>query len=48
MSKATMAALDDAGLSPHDIDGFSFYSGGFDAGMLATALGSGSCATPPS
>jgi acetyl-CoA acetyltransferase len=39
MVKAAMVALDDAGLTAKDIDGFSFYSGGFDAGMLATALG---------
>ncbi|MGX7679264.1 thiolase C-terminal domain-containing protein [Jatrophihabitans sp. DSM 45814] len=39
MVKAATVALDDAGLKPHDVDGFSFYAGGFDAGMLATALG---------
>lgn len=39
MLKATKVALDDCGLTPQDIDGFSFYSGGFDAGLLATSLG---------
>jgi acetyl-CoA acetyltransferase len=39
MVKAATVALADAGLTPHDVDGFSFYAGGFDAGRLATALG---------
>jgi len=39
MCKATLEALDDCGLKAQDIDGFSFYSGGFDAGLLATTLG---------
>ena len=39
MVKAATVALADAGLMPRDVDGISFYSGGFDAGMLATAAG---------
>jgi acetyl-CoA acetyltransferase len=38
--KAVLAALNDAGLSPNDVDGFALYSGGgFDASLLAQVLG---------
>lgn len=36
---AIIAAVDDAGLRIEDIDGFAFYSGGFDTGMLMETLG---------
>ena len=36
---AILAALDDAGLAVEDIDGFAYYSGGFDTGWFAQALG---------
>ena len=39
MCQATMNAVDDSGLSVDDIDGFSFYSGGYDAGLLSQTLG---------
>jgi acetyl-CoA acetyltransferase len=39
MLQATNAALDDAGLTVDDIDGFSFYAGGFDSGLLSQTLG---------
>ncbi|MDE8654521.1 thiolase C-terminal domain-containing protein [Novosphingobium album (ex Liu et al. 2023)] len=36
---AIIAAIDDAGLRIADIDGFAFYSGGFDTGLLMETLG---------
>jgi acetyl-CoA acetyltransferase len=38
-SKAILAALDDAGLTIKDVDGFTYYSGGFDSGLFAQNLG---------
>jgi acetyl-CoA acetyltransferase len=37
--KAVLAALDDAGLSADDLDGFALYSMGFDTALLAQWLG---------
>lgn len=37
--KAILAAVDDAGLSVDDIDGFTYFAGGFDTGMLTQTLG---------
>jgi acetyl-CoA acetyltransferase len=37
--KAILAACDDAGLSVKDIDGFAYYSGGFDTALIAQTLG---------
>lgn len=37
--KAILAALDDAGLTVRDVDGFAYYSGGMDTGLLAQTLG---------
>ena len=37
--KATLAALDDAGLTADDLDGFALYSGGFDTSLMAQVLG---------
>lgn len=37
--KAIVAAADDAGLSVKDIDGFAYYSGGFDTPYLMETLG---------
>jgi acetyl-CoA acetyltransferase len=37
--RAILAALDDAGLSIKDVDGFAYYSGGMDTGLLAQTLG---------
>jgi acetyl-CoA acetyltransferase len=37
--KAIIAACDDAGLSVADIDGFAYYSGGFDTALIAQILG---------
>ena len=37
--KATIAALDDAGLTVDDLDGFALYSGGFDTSLMAQVLG---------
>jgi acetyl-CoA acetyltransferase len=37
--KAIIAALDDAGLTVDDLDGFSYYSGGFDTTLIAQTLG---------
>jgi acetyl-CoA acetyltransferase len=37
--KAVLAALDDAGLSIGDVDGFAFYRGGLDTGLFAQVLG---------
>jgi acetyl-CoA acetyltransferase len=39
MVQASQHALDDAGLTFDDVDGFSYYSGGFDSGLLASSLG---------
>jgi acetyl-CoA acetyltransferase len=36
---AILAALDDAGLQTSDVDGFAYYSGGFDTGLLMETLG---------
>ena len=36
---AILRALDDAGLGIKDVDGLSFYSGGFDAAWIAQTLG---------
>jgi acetyl-CoA acetyltransferase len=37
--KAILAALEDAGLSIKDVDGFAYYSGGLNSGLLAQMLG---------
>lgn len=37
--KAILAALDDAGLNVDDLDGFAYYSGGFDTSLIAQILG---------
>lgn len=37
--KAILAAVGDAGLTVKDIDGFAYYSGGFDTGFFAQTLG---------
>ena len=37
--KAILAAVDDAGLTMDDVDGFAYYSGGFDTSLLAQTLG---------
>ena len=37
--KAIIAAVEDAGLSMKDVDGFAFYSGGFDTPYLMETLG---------
>src|SRR5262245_5173614 len=37
--KAILAAVEDAGVSVADIDGFAYYSGGFDSGLFAQVLG---------
>jgi acetyl-CoA acetyltransferase len=39
VGKAVIAALADAGLHVSDVDGFAFYSGGFDTGLLMETLG---------
>lgn len=39
VGKAILAALDDAGLKPKDVDGFAYFAGGFDSGLLAEMLG---------
>jgi acetyl-CoA acetyltransferase len=39
MYDATINAVADAGVDIGDIDGFSYYSGGYDSGLLASALG---------
>jgi hypothetical protein len=33
-----LAALDDAGLTADDLDGFAYYSGGFDTSLIAQVL----------
>jgi len=37
--KAILAACEDAGLSVTDVDGFAYYSGGFDTSLIAQTLG---------
>jgi acetyl-CoA acetyltransferase len=37
--KAILDACDDAGLSVKDVDGFAYYSGGFDTALIAQTLG---------
>ncbi|GAA0964976.1 lipid-transfer protein [Acrocarpospora macrocephala] len=37
--RALMSACDDAGIAVTDVDGFAFYRGGVDAGLLAQTLG---------
>lgn len=37
--KAILSALDDAGLTVEDVDGFAYYSGGMDTALLAQILG---------
>jgi acetyl-CoA acetyltransferase len=37
--KAILAALDDAGLGVADVNGFAYFAGGFDTGMLMETLG---------
>jgi acetyl-CoA acetyltransferase len=37
--KAILGALDDAGLSVDDLDGFSYYTGGLDTALIAQILG---------
>jgi acetyl-CoA acetyltransferase len=37
--KAILAACEDAGLSVRDIDGFAYYSGGFNSALIAQTLG---------
>jgi acetyl-CoA acetyltransferase len=37
--QATLAAVEDAGLSIDDVDGFAYYAGGLDTGLLAQWLG---------
>lgn len=39
MLDATSKALEDAGLTVDDVDGFSFYAGGYDSGLLSQTLG---------
>jgi len=39
VGKAIIAATADAGLTPRDIDGFAYFSGGFDSGYLMETLG---------
>jgi acetyl-CoA acetyltransferase len=39
VGKSILAALDDCGLGVRDIDGFSYFAGGFDTGLLMETLG---------
>lgn len=39
VGKAILAALDDAGLGVRDVDGFAYFAGGFDTGLLMETLG---------
>lgn len=39
VTKAILAAADDAGMSPSEIDGFALYNGGYETGFLAQHLG---------
>jgi hypothetical protein len=37
--KAILLALEDAGLSVDDLDGFAYYSGGYDSALIGQLLG---------
>jgi acetyl-CoA acetyltransferase len=39
LGKAVLAAVDDAGLTMDDVDGMTYYSGGFDTALVAQMLG---------
>jgi acetyl-CoA acetyltransferase len=39
VGKAILSACDDAGLSARSIDGFAYFAGGFDTGLLCETLG---------
>ncbi len=39
VGKSILAALDDAGLGVADVDGFAYFAGGFDTGLLMETLG---------
>lgn len=39
VGEAILAAVDDAGLTPADIDGFAYFAGGFDTPLLMEMLG---------
>lgn len=39
VGKAILAALDDCGLAPREVDGFAYFAGGFDTGYLMEMLG---------
>lgn len=39
VGKAILAACEDAGLAPRQIDGFAYFAGGFDTGLLCETLG---------
>lgn len=39
VGKSILAALDDAGLGVRDVDGFAYFAGGFETGMLMETLG---------
>ncbi len=39
VGKSILAALDDAGLGVNDVDGFAYFAGGFDTGLLMETLG---------
>jgi acetyl-CoA acetyltransferase len=39
VGKSILAALDDAGLTTRDVDGFAYFAGGFDTGLLMETLG---------
>lgn len=39
VGKAVLEALEDAGLKAHDVDGFAYFAGGFDTGLLMETLG---------
>ncbi len=39
VGKSILAALDDCGLTVRDVDGFSYFAGGFDTGFLMQTLG---------
>jgi acetyl-CoA acetyltransferase len=39
IGKAVLAAVADAGLTVRDIDGFAFYAGGFEPGLITEMLG---------
>ncbi|MFN3642584.1 MAG: thiolase C-terminal domain-containing protein [Gemmobacter sp.] len=36
---AILAALDDCGLTPQDVDGFAYFAGGYDSALLMEVLG---------